>query len=111
MEYRFEECASCAAKPRSPALCPSCLHNRRVIGELLNPVFTATSVDGEIHEAPGGITKLDVIGPMTATEVTERTKEFFRNWRFGESQKPTKAHEYDHTLNEAAARNIAKAFK
>lgn len=28
----FVECATCAAKPGSPTLCASCLHNRAVIG-------------------------------------------------------------------------------
>lgn len=36
MSYRnenssFKECSICAAKPGSPTLCPSCLHNRRII--------------------------------------------------------------------------------
>ena len=30
----FMECSACAAKPGSPTLCASCLHNRRVICEL-----------------------------------------------------------------------------
>ena len=30
----FAECASCAAKPGSPILCPACLHNRATINQL-----------------------------------------------------------------------------
>lgn len=30
----FKECAACAAKPGSPTLCPSCLHNRTTIDRL-----------------------------------------------------------------------------
>ena len=30
----FAECASCAAKPGSPYLCPACLHNRTTINKL-----------------------------------------------------------------------------
>lgn len=30
----FIECPECAKKPGSPALCPSCLNNRAVIGAL-----------------------------------------------------------------------------
>jgi len=30
----FAECASCAAKPGSPILCPACLHNRATINGL-----------------------------------------------------------------------------
>ena len=30
----FKECATCAAKPGSPPLCPSCLHNRALISRL-----------------------------------------------------------------------------
>ena len=33
----FQECAACAAKPGSPVLCDSCLHNRRAIGKLQPP--------------------------------------------------------------------------
>ena len=32
----FMECSICAAKPGSPTLCPSCLHNRALIGRLEN---------------------------------------------------------------------------
>lgn len=32
---QFMECAECRAKPGSPTLCPACLHNRRVISDLL----------------------------------------------------------------------------
>lgn len=31
---QFLECAACAAKPGSPSLCPSCLHNRDLISQL-----------------------------------------------------------------------------
>ena len=31
MIITFQECAECAAKPGSPELCNSCLHNRRII--------------------------------------------------------------------------------
>jgi len=30
----FQECSECAAKPGSPILCSSCLHNRRLIANL-----------------------------------------------------------------------------
>ncbi len=30
----FKECPTCAAKPGTPVLCDSCLHNRHVIGYL-----------------------------------------------------------------------------
>lgn len=32
---QFMECAACAAQPGSPTLCPACLHNRRVVSDLL----------------------------------------------------------------------------
>lgn len=31
--YGYKECAACAAKPGTPTLCPSCLHNRAVIDD------------------------------------------------------------------------------
>ena len=34
MSLEFEECPTCASKPGSPALCPSCLHNRHAISQL-----------------------------------------------------------------------------
>jgi hypothetical protein len=34
----FKECPTCAAKPGSPTLCGSCLHNRAVISELTRAV-------------------------------------------------------------------------
>lgn len=34
MDLEFQECATCAAKPGSPSLCASCLHNRHAIGVL-----------------------------------------------------------------------------
>ena len=34
--HEFEECPECAAKPGSPTLCPSCLHNREIIEDLYN---------------------------------------------------------------------------
>ncbi len=34
----FVECATCAAKPGSPALCASCVSNRRLIYKLQNIV-------------------------------------------------------------------------
>lgn len=33
-EMDFMECPTCAAKPGSPTLCDSCLHNRSLIGVL-----------------------------------------------------------------------------
>lgn len=33
-EGEFWECKTCRVKPGSPTLCDSCLHNRRVIGDL-----------------------------------------------------------------------------
>lgn len=33
VEKEFVECPECAKKPGSPRLCPSCLENRRIIGE------------------------------------------------------------------------------
>ena len=35
----FEECAICAAKPGTPELCPSCLANRKLIGQLQSQVL------------------------------------------------------------------------
>jgi len=35
----FEECAICAAKPGTPDLCPSCLNNRKLIGQLQSQVL------------------------------------------------------------------------
>lgn len=35
------ECASCAAKPGSPVLCPACLHNRGLIADLSVEVYEA----------------------------------------------------------------------
>lgn len=32
----FMECEECSAKPGTPALCKSCLHNRGVISNLIN---------------------------------------------------------------------------
>ena len=34
VSLEFMECAVCAAKPGSPTLCASCLHNRTVISAL-----------------------------------------------------------------------------
>jgi hypothetical protein len=34
MSIEFMECAACAAKPGSPALCEACLHNRKIVSEL-----------------------------------------------------------------------------
>lgn len=34
MELEFKECEICEAKPGSPYLCKSCLHNRTVIERL-----------------------------------------------------------------------------
>lgn len=33
-KFEFKECDSCAAKPGSPELCASCLHNRAIIDHL-----------------------------------------------------------------------------
>jgi len=30
-DLAFKECPTCAAKPGTPVLCPSCLHNRQMI--------------------------------------------------------------------------------
>lgn len=35
---KFLECTTCNGKPGMPALCMSCLHNREVIGSLVDPV-------------------------------------------------------------------------
>lgn len=43
---QFMECPTCAAKPGAPTLCPSCLHNRRVIGELEKPHKTGRVANG-----------------------------------------------------------------
>lgn len=32
--FEFRECASCDAKPGSPALCEACLHNRKLVTDL-----------------------------------------------------------------------------
>lgn len=37
----FEECATCRAKPGTPSLCLSCLHNRTLIHKLQALVKTA----------------------------------------------------------------------
>ena len=42
----FAECASCAAKPGSPTLCPACLHNRTTINELRAECEALTKVYG-----------------------------------------------------------------
>ena len=34
MKYDFVLCESCASKPGTPLLCPSCLNNRQAITEL-----------------------------------------------------------------------------
>ena len=34
IDGEFYECEACRAKPGSPTLCESCLHNRAVIGRL-----------------------------------------------------------------------------
>lgn len=34
MKMEFKECDGCSAKPGSPTLCKSCLHNRQVISDL-----------------------------------------------------------------------------
>ena len=36
MNNEFHGCASCTSKPGTPTLCPSCIHNRRVIERLSN---------------------------------------------------------------------------
>jgi hypothetical protein len=36
--FDFQECAECAAKPGSPPLCPSCLHNRELISKFKGDV-------------------------------------------------------------------------
>lgn len=33
-DLEYQECASCAAKPGAPELCPACLHNRVVVEAL-----------------------------------------------------------------------------
>lgn len=38
MKKKFIECDTCRAKPGSPILCSGCLHNRDVIGRLLDEV-------------------------------------------------------------------------
>lgn len=59
-DLTFKECPSCAAKPGTPVLCESCLHNRRVITELASrvaasPHFTLPKeevfLDGLIEQA------------------------------------------------------------
>lgn len=59
----FQECAACAAKPGSPALCAACLHNRTTISKyeaLLRRCelyfsklagHNAVVLEQEIHEA------------------------------------------------------------
>ena len=37
----FKECAECSAKPGSPTLCDSCLHNRSTINKLNNQQLNA----------------------------------------------------------------------
>lgn len=37
----FMECASCASKPGSPALCVSCIYNRNLVAELNVEVYEA----------------------------------------------------------------------
>lgn len=34
IDGEFWECESCRSKPGTPALCESCLHNRKVISDL-----------------------------------------------------------------------------
>lgn len=43
----FKECPSCSAKPGSPILCESCLHNRTVIGHLEKMLNTRYMEDKE----------------------------------------------------------------
>ncbi len=38
VDFSFKECASCAAKPGSPELCGSCLHNRTALSRLTKQV-------------------------------------------------------------------------
>lgn len=39
----FRECDPCAAKSGTPPLCPSCLHNRRLISDLQRNARTLAS--------------------------------------------------------------------
>lgn len=59
----FVECAACAAKPGSPELCASCLHNRTAISELTKATSTG--------------------------ELLLRTKEYRRNWVAEEAKRIT----------------------
>jgi len=43
-ETEFKECAGCSAKPGSPTLCESCLHNRKII-ERLNNLINNPQID------------------------------------------------------------------
>ena len=40
MSDYFEECEMCKAKPGMPVLCPSCLHNRKLIDSLQKRLMT-----------------------------------------------------------------------
>ncbi len=42
----FKECPSCAAKPGTPILCESCLHNRGLIHELTSTRSSRLLADG-----------------------------------------------------------------
>lgn len=41
----FQECTVCAAKPGTPALCSSCLHNRNLINELQKSQTTIPNIE------------------------------------------------------------------
>lgn len=54
----YKECADCASKPGSPTLCESCLHNRRVVGELQREVRRLQERVRVIKLALAAMTKL-----------------------------------------------------
>ncbi len=42
-KYEFVPCGSCASKPGTPAMCPSCISNRQAINALSNQMTILAS--------------------------------------------------------------------
>lgn len=112
MSDEFRECAACAAKPGSPTLCPSCLHNRAVIRCLTLPAVNDCGVVkvGDIYRAKQALERNDEPDEGADNEAflkayNEGFMEMARKTRL---PSPVKC---DHVLDDAAANNIARAFR
>ncbi len=49
-EEGYRECAACSAKPGAPALCTSCLHNRKLVACLRDDLEASVKEQGYLQE-------------------------------------------------------------